>query len=135
MTKLKNILVAAASILIFANITHAQALKASYSVNSEEPISVKYLGDDGNYLLFRVTLQSKSPANALFVIDDLNEGELYSSRLTAAYKVQTIKVEKRHDLILSFKLFLGRETYSKSFSVNTSLVQTTTEADSDITRL
>ena len=37
MTKIKNILVAAAALVIFSNITNAQAVKASYSVNAEEP--------------------------------------------------------------------------------------------------
>ena len=136
MTKLKTIALAAASLVIFTNITNAQALKASYSVNFEEPIRVKYLGDDGDYLLFQVTLQSTSPAPAKFIIDDKKEGELYSSGWGADFKVQTIKIEKRdYDQELEFKLLLGKKTYSRSFSVNTKLVETTTVEEGAITKL
>lgn len=136
MTKLKNILVAAASLVIFTNITNAQqAVNASYSVNFEEPLSVKYLGNDGEYLLFKVTLQSKNPANTKFAIDDKNEGELYSSGIDSGYTVRTIKIEKRDDQVLNFKLSLGKKTYLKSFSVNTSVVEKTSVAEGDITKL
>ncbi|MCW3106810.1 MAG: hypothetical protein JWQ09_1316 [Segetibacter sp.] len=135
MTKFKNILVAAATLVIFTNITHAQSVKASYSVNAEEPLKVKYLGDDGSYLLFQVILQSKGSSNALFTIDDKIEGELYSSGLPSAAKVQTIKIEKRPDQVLNFKLFLGAKAYSKSFSVNTNLVETVVVKENDLSRL
>lgn len=136
MTKFKNIAVAVASIVIFSNITYAQNLKASYSVNAEEPIKVKYLGDDGEYLLFQVTLNPNSAASAVFAIDDKKDGELYSAYLENTAKVQTVKIEKLDNgQVLNFKLMLGKKTYSKTFSVNTSLVETTTVAETDITRL
>ncbi|MBC7886828.1 MAG: hypothetical protein H7Z13_03000 [Ferruginibacter sp.] len=136
MSKLKTILVALASVVLFSNITNAQALKASYSANYEEPLNVKYLGDDGDYLLFQVTLQAKTPKDVFFAIDDNNEGKLYSSGLTSNFKVRTFKIEKSEDdQVLNFKLVLGRKTFSKSFSVNKKLVQTTTVSESDITRL
>ncbi len=136
MTKFKNIVLAAASLVIFSNITYAQLSKANYSVNAEEPISVKYLGDEGEYLLFQVTLKAENRASALFAIVDKNEGELYSSVFTGSFKVQTIKIEKRdEDQVLNFKLVLGKKTFLKSFSVNTSLVKTVTVAEHDITKL
>ena len=135
MTKFKNIAVAIASLVIFSNITHAQTLKASYSVNAEEPIKVKYLGYDGDYLLFHVTFQPGTTANAVFEIDDKNDGELYSSTLEANSAVKTVKIEKRDGQVLNFKLMLGRKTFSKTFSVNTSMVETTTVAEADITKL
>jgi hypothetical protein len=135
MTKLKNIVVAVVSLVIFSNITYAQAVKAGYSVNAEEPLTVKYLGDEGEYLLFQVTLQSKDNAKAKFAIEDKNEGELYSSGWTGL-KSATVKIEKTDaDQVLNFKLVLGKRTYSKSFSVNTSLVETTTVSESDVTKL
>lgn len=133
MTKFKNIAVAVASIVIFSNITHAQALKANYSANYEEPLKVKYLGEDKGYLLFQVTLQS--PTNSLFAINDKAEGELYSSYFSDNFKVQTIKIEKRDEQILNFKLVQGKKVYNKSFSVNTNKVETTTVAENDITIL
>ena len=135
MTKLKNIVIAIASIVIFTNITHAQAIKSSYLVNYEEPLAVKYLGNDGNYLTFQVTMQSEMPGNALFEIADKNEGELYSSNVTTGSKVKTVKIEKRDQQVLNFKLVIGRKTYSKSFSVNTNKVETTTVAESEVTML
>lgn len=135
MTKLKNIAVAIASLVIFANVTHAQTLKAGYSVSAEEPLKVKYLGEDGHYLLFQVIVQTENHSKGLFTIDDKNEGELYSSGLATNYKVQTIKIELRRDQLLNFNLFLGKKHYSKSFSVNTNKVETTTVSESDITLL
>ncbi len=136
MSNLKNIAVAIASVVVFSNIANAQVVKANYSVTAEDPLKVKYLGDDGDYLLFQVTLQSKTPENTLFAIDDTNEGELYSSALSNNFKVQTVKIEKRYsNQVLNFKLVLGRKIYSKSFSANTSLVENTIVAETDITRL
>ncbi|MBC7886829.1 MAG: hypothetical protein H7Z13_03005 [Ferruginibacter sp.] len=135
MTKLKNIAVAIATIVIFTNITHAQALKASYSVNYEEPLAVKYLGNDENYLMFEVSVQPQMDSKALFAIADRKEGELYSSTVTPSFKVKTVKIEKRDDQELNFKLVIGKKTYSKSFSINTNEVETTTVAESDITML
>ncbi len=136
MTNIKNIAVAVASIVIFTNITHAQTLKASYSVNYEEPLKVKYLGDEDKYLLFEVTLQSNIPTNTLFAISDKNEGEFYSSFLAASLKPRTFKIEKRgNDQVLNFKLVAGKKTYLKTFTVNTSVVEKTIVAEHDITKL
>ncbi|MEP7141827.1 MAG: hypothetical protein ABI707_03095 [Ferruginibacter sp.] len=136
MTTLKNIVLAAVSFVIFSNITHAQAVKASYSKNAEEPLKVKYLGDDGEYLLFQVTLQSSDHAKAKFAIEDKTEGEIYSSGFVTDLKVSTVKIEKKDaDQVLNFKLIFKMKTYSKSFSVNTNLVKTTTVSEGDITRL
>jgi hypothetical protein len=135
MTKLKNIAVAVASIVIFTNITHAQALKASYSVNYEEPLAVKYLGGDGDYLNFQVTVKTGTTDNASLIIDDKNEGNLYSSKVTPDFSVKTIKIERRGDQVLDFKLVVGRKTYSKSFTVNTNTVEKTVVAENDATIL
>ena len=135
MTKLKNIAVAVASIVIFSNITHAQAAHASYSVNYAEPLAVKYLGSEGDYLRFQVTVQSDVPGNALFAIIDKAEGELYATKFTPNYKVQTVKIEKKDNQVLNFRLVLGSKTYSKSFSVNTSKVETTIVAENEISIL
>lgn len=136
MKNLKNIVVAVASVVLFSNITNAQTLKASYSVNYEEPLKVKYLGDDDAYLLFEVTLQSNAPLNTLFAISDKNEGEFYSSFLSAGLKPRTFKIEKHGDnQVLDFKLVAGKRTYLKTFSINTSTVEKTTVAEHDITKL
>ncbi|MCW3106809.1 MAG: hypothetical protein JWQ09_1315 [Segetibacter sp.] len=136
MKTLKNIAVAFASIVIFTNITYAQTLNASYSVNhSVEPLAVKYLGNDGKYITFEVTVQSEVPGNAFFAIVDKSEGELYSSNVTPGIRVKTVKIEKRDSQVLNFKLVIGKKTYAKSFSVNTQKIETTTVAENDITML
>jgi hypothetical protein len=135
MTTIKNIAVAVASLVIFTNISNAQAVKASYSVNYEEPMKVKYLGEDGDYLNFEVTFESERPTFARFIIEDKNEGELYSSFIESSSKAKTIKMEKNNFKALNFKLFVGKKTYSKLFSINMTLVETITVAERDITKL
>ena len=135
MSTLKNIAVVVASIVIFTNITNAQAVKASYSVKAEEPMAVKYLGNDGNYLTFEVSVEPTVSGTALFEIADKNEGELYTSNLAANSKTKTIKIEKRDGQVLDFKLVVGKNTYTKSFSVNTNRVETTTVEESSVTIL
>jgi hypothetical protein len=135
MSKLKNIAVAVASIVIFTSITNAQVVKASYSVKAEEPMAVKYVGNDGNYLTFEVSVEPTISTNALFEIADKNEGELYTSTLAPNAKTKTIKIEKREGQVLDFKLVVGKNTYTKSFSVNTNSVETTTVSESNFTIL
>lgn len=135
MTTIKNIAVAVASLVIFTNITSAQVTKASYSVNYEEPMKVKYLGEAGDYLNFEVTFESQPLTYARFRIEDNNEGELYASNFENSFKVQTIKIEKNDLRALNFKLIMGKKTYSKSFSISTNLVETTTVLERDVTKL
>jgi hypothetical protein len=136
MTKLRNIAVALATIVIFTNITNAQTPKASYTVNAQEPLKVKYIGDEERYLLFEVTFQSETEVKPLFVISDKNEGEFFASPLTAGAKTRTFKIEKRgEDQVLNFKLVIGKTAYVKTFAVNTSTVERTVVAERDITKL
>lgn len=136
MTKFKNILAALVALVIFSNITNAQAVTASYSVNAEEPFNVKYIGADVQYLFFQVSLQNNEAENAKLSINDNNAGEIYSSGYQTNLKVSKVKIE-RADLgqQLNFKLVLGNRAYSKSFYVNTKLVETTTVSERAITKL
>lgn len=135
MKKLTTILVALAAILVLSNSVNAQALQASYSVNENAPFAVKYLGNDENYLTFRVAVEPTLAKRSTLVISDKSEGEIYVTGLNSRYAYKTIKIEKREGQELSFKLVSGGKTYSKSFSVNTSNVETTTVSERDITRL
>jgi hypothetical protein len=135
MKKLTTILVALAAILVLSNSVNAQALQASYSVNENAPFAVKYLGNDENYLTFRIAVQPTLAKRSTLVISDKSEGEIYVTGLNSRYAYKTIKIEKREGQELSFKLVSGGKTYSKSFSVNTSNVETTTVSERDITRL
>jgi hypothetical protein len=135
MKKLTTILVALAAILVLSNSVNAQALQASYSVNENAPFAVKYLGNDENYLTFRIAVEPTLAKRSTLVISDKSEGEIYVTGLNSRYAYKTIKIEKREGQELSFKLVSGGKTYSKSFSVNTSNVETTTVSERDITRL
>ena len=136
MIKFKSILVAIIALIIFTSSSNAQVLTASYNVNSEDPMVVKYLGDDGAYLLFHVALASNKVNNALFAIEDKTEGELYSAAFATSIKTQTVKIEKKKDdQVLNFKLVVGKTTFIKSFSANTRIVETTTVTEADLTKL
>lgn len=138
MTKIKSIFVAAFALVAFSNVTNAQAIPTSYSVGTETaaPFKVKYLGSDGQYLLFNVTLEQSNEGNAKFSIDDNRIGEIYSTGYSSNLKLSTVKIEKGEiGQVLNFKLSFGKKTYSKAFSVDTKLVETTTVAERDVTKL
>ncbi len=135
MTTFKNIAVAMATIVIFTNITTAQTPKASYTLNAQEPLKVKYLGDEDKYLIFEVTMQAENKATPRFVISDKNEGEFFSSFFNNG-ATRTFKIEKRgEDQVLNFTLVMGKATYVKTFAVNTSTIVKTVVAERDITKL
>ena len=107
MKKLKNIAIAVAAVVIFSDISHAQSLEAGHAAKYEQPLGVKYLGTDGEYLSFEVNIQPDGGDRLLFAIADENEGELYSSRFLPAKKVQTFKIEKRTSRNVRFFIVLG----------------------------
>ena len=131
----KIIAVAIASFVITANTASAQAVNASYSVKTAEPLSVKYLGSDENYLLFEVTVNAADAKAAVLGVSDKNEGELYAENVRATAKTQKLKIEKRDSQELNFKLSVGANTYNKSFSINTSRVENTVVSEKDLTVL
>lgn len=135
MTTLKNIAVAVASVVLFSNITSAQAVKASYSVNYEEPMAVKYIGSDADYLTFQVSVKPGANSNVVFEIEDQYEGELYAANLATNFNAKTIKIERRDGQVLRFKLVVGKTVYTKSFSVNSNMVETTKVVENSITML
>ncbi len=133
--KFKFIAVAIASFVISANTVSAQAIQANYAVKTAEPLSVKYLGSDDNYLVFEVTVNSADSKNALLGVSDKAEGELYTESIRSTQKTQKLKIEKRDSQELNFKLSVGSTVYNKSFSINTSRVENTVVAEKDITVL
>ncbi len=136
MKNLKNIAVALASMVIFTNITNAQTLKANYSVSYEEPLKVKYLGDEGQYLLFEVILQTRTSARPYFSIKDIKEGEFYASANEPNLKPRTFKIEKRdNNQVLNFNLVIGKKTYTKTFTISKTTIEKINIAENDITKL
>ena len=96
MKKLKSILVAL-SILV-----------ASNSIAQSNEPKVNYIGQDKNYLLFRVYV----PDEVLLSVTDTNEGELYSSLVKKSFKV---KVEKKEGQSLNFRMVCGEAVYVRYF--------------------
>ncbi|CAN5387567.1 hypothetical protein BH11BAC3_BH11BAC3_42770 [soil metagenome] len=132
--KFKFIAVAIASFVMTVNTVSAQAVQASYTYKAEEPLSVKYLGSDGEYLLFEVAVNNETKV-ANFGITDKAEGDLYSYNFNKGVNTQKMKIEKKDYQELNFTLRVGKETYNKSFSVNTMRVENTVVAENEITRL
>lgn len=136
MTKLKNIAVAVASLVIFSNITNAQtSVSLSYQAAYAEPFTVKYLGTEAGYLLFQVSMKSENGGKARFKLEDKEAGTLYDNSFKSNFNIKTLKIEKRDNQVLDFKVTLNKTTYSKSFSVFTNQVENVTVSESDITRL
>lgn len=135
MKKSSTILAVLVAILVISNSVNAQALQAGYSVSVEEPFAVKYLGNDDNYLTFRITIAPSVADKAMLAISDNREGEIYTTSLSSRYAYKTIKIEKRDRQELNFKLISGGKTYFKSFSANTRIVETTIVSERDITKM
>lgn len=133
--KFKLIASAFASFVIAANPAFGQNPVHPISVIAEEPFTVKYLGNDGAYLLFEVVIRSADQRTVSLGISDKTEGDLYASNFRAGYKAQTIKIEKRNNQELDFRLDLGKNKYTKSFNVKNSVVENTVVSENDITRL
>ena len=64
-----------ASFVIAANPVFAQSPVQPVLVNAEEPLTVKYLGNDGAYLLFEVAVRSADQNTISLGISDKTEGE------------------------------------------------------------
>ena len=129
MTTIKKTALALSVIVLFASKSFATsstdtATGVNYVTVAEEPLDVKYLGEEGDYLLFEVAIKSVDRKTSSFVLTDKNEGELYSAKFTRN-KVQTIKIEKTGNQELDFTLTVGNKKFSKSFNVQPTIVLTT----------
>ena len=136
MTTLKNLAVATASLVLFSTNIHAQTLKANYTANANEVFDVKYIGDDGDYLVFEVRLDAPKTTKAVFSICDKSEGELYASYYAGSANVKTVKIEKTdHNQVLDFKMNVGKRVFSKSFTANTNVVESINVTENSVTKL
>jgi hypothetical protein len=82
---------------------------------SNNPLTVDFLGEDANYLIFRITVNTASNQSVSIAVNDKVEGELYSAEINSN-KVQTYKIEKRAYQELDFQLQIGGKIYSTSYS-------------------
>lgn len=120
MKKTKLILTAlTTTFLMYGTAAVAQDVTYPYATKMPEPISVKYIGTEGEYLLFKVTLNSDVASKASFKIEDRTEGQLYSVKFNTAYKTQLLKIEKQEYQELDFKLVNGKNVFVKTFKNDT----------------
>ena len=131
MKNLKNITTAIIAVLLFATTATAQTATAK-TAKADEPFTVKYIGNEEDYLYFQVEINTGNSNFSLLKINDKAEGELYSQSWKPSLKVQTFKIEKKDGQQLNFKLMSGNKVYSKTFSANTSLKETTTVNENDM---
>ncbi len=127
MKNVKNIIAALFATVLF---TAANAQTAS-----QEPLTVKYIGADERYLLFQVDVNTGSSNFSLFKITDKTEGELFSQSWKAGGRSQTFKIEKKDYQKLSFTLQSGKKAFTKAFSTNTSVIETTTVSETELVKL
>ena len=115
MKKFKKIVLTFVALVIAATTINANPLDGG-NPKGKEPFTVKYLGNDGDYLLFQVIVNAEENKAVKLAVSDKTEGEIYSSNIEN-YKVQTFKIEKRDNQKLDFKLLIGKEEFLRSFAV------------------
>ena len=131
MKNLKNITTAILAVVLFSTAAAAQTATAT-TAKATEPFTVKYIGNEDDYLYFQVEINTGSNDYPLFKINDKTEGELYSQSWKSNLKLQTFKIEKKEGQELNFKLLSGSKVYSKTFSATTSLIEKTTVNENDM---
>jgi len=120
---MKKSLIIAAGILYFASAAtnvNAQQVKAIPVSNAEtsEPLTVKFLGSQDDYLIFRVEIKTGNIDHSVLKIGDATEGELYSNPINSNLKFQLVKIEKRENQVLDFTLLSGKKVYTKTFTTD-----------------
>ena len=129
---MKKIIATLAVITILTNAANAQVLDTSAKSLTHEPLNVKYIGSEDDYLVFKITIGPIGKLHPVLNIDDKNAGLLYSETFKENKEVQTVKIEKKEDQALSFELVTDKATYHKDFNVNTSTIEKTTVQESGI---
>jgi hypothetical protein len=131
MKNLKNISVAIIAVVLFATTAAAQTTVVK-TEKATAPFTVKYIGNEEDYLYFQVEINTGDNNFSLLKINDKSEGELYSQSWRPTLKIQTFKIEKKEGQELNFKLLSGKKVYSKTFSATTSINETTTVNENDM---
>lgn len=125
MTKIKNMAVALSAIVLFAGNSFAgtttnKPVNGIYYGYGDEPMAelmtVNYVGENADYLFFEVSVKANSTQPVSFIVNDSNEGELYSTTFRSD-KTQTFKIEKKFDQELNFNVRAGKRNYTKSFTI------------------
>jgi hypothetical protein len=127
MKNVKNIIAALLIAVSFTNTANAQSAAG-------EPLTVKYIGMEENYLLFQVEVNTNANFS-LFKINDKSEGELFSQSWKNSSKPLTFKIEKKDSQELSFTLVSGKKAFSKNFATSTNTVETTSVTEAEVVKL
>lgn len=127
MKNMKNIIAALFVTVFFTSVASAQTA-------AQEPLTVKYIGTEENYLMFQVEVNTPA-AFSLFKINDRNEGELFSQSWKNSNKPLTFKIERKEAQELSFTLVTGKKSFVKNFAANTNSVETTTVSETEVVKL
>ena len=117
MKNFKKIAATFVAIVIAGTAINTKAATTANLFSSEEPFTVRYIGNEGEYLLFQIIVKSDNTKNTSFEISDKAEGEIYAASINSTYKEQTLKIEKRDNQELDFKLVIGKNVYSRSFAI------------------
>lgn len=118
MSTLKNSFTALIAFVLLSATANASGIDSTgTNFPVEDPITVKFLGNDGDYLLFQIVTKSPDTKHTSLEVVDKEAGQLYSTAISSNYKVQTMKIEKTYQQNLDFNLVIDGKVYSKSFSI------------------
>mgnify|MGYP001797215457 CR=1 FL=1 len=117
MTKFKNIVFTLVALVISVTGISARPLNRANSFLAKQTFSVIFIGSEGAYLLFQVIVNANNTNDTSFVILDKAAGANYTANINFTHNVQTLKIEKRDNQELDFKLVIGKDVYSRSFAI------------------
>jgi hypothetical protein len=103
---------------VVSNVSAQKAMTVNNSIETSEPLMVKYLGVQDDYLVFRVEIKTGNINLSVFKVEDATEGELYSKDIYSNSKYTIMKIEKRENQVLDFKLLSQKKVYTKTFTTD-----------------
>jgi hypothetical protein len=130
MKNVKTIVAACIALFVLTTNSIAQTSK-----NSKQDFEVKFLGNDDAYLTFEVKLLNDNREYAALKINEKNEGEIFSAYWGKNTIVKTFKIEKKDYKDLTFNMQIGKSTYSKTFTVNTQIIEKVAVNEKDVVTL
>jgi hypothetical protein len=131
MKKIKNIMVSFIAIVLFTTLANAQSVIATAA---QEPLTVKYIGNEEGFLLFKVAINLPGSNFSILKINDKADGEIYSNNIKNVVGVQTFKIEKREIQELRFTLYSGKKVFTKLFSTDIKNIEKITVTETEIVK-
>ncbi|MBC7686984.1 MAG: hypothetical protein H7211_02270 [Aquabacterium sp.] len=117
MTKFKDMVFTMAALVISGASVNARQAKRTFAQFAKEPFTVRYMGDEGNYLLFQVIVNADHNKKTSLQILDKTAGRIHVAHVTPEPQIQTLKIAKKEKQELDFKLMIGNEMFSRSFAI------------------